>query len=182
MKTRLLIGIIALFIFNCGSSKSEAELIAEQKAYKELIKEVDSKNVRFDAQTAFPFQTNDVIVITNALMAQTENGNGRFSLSGNEDFLEIRQDSAKAELSYFGEIRTASYADDNDANIKFNNVIEEYNVSENEKKKTVTITFKVRNDTEQFNVKMILFPSKKANIAIFGSNRTTIQYRGDIKI
>ncbi|WP_430468182.1 DUF4251 domain-containing protein [Winogradskyella ouciana] len=181
MRTRFLIGVIALLIFNCGSSKSEAELATEARAFSDLKTMVATKTIRFDAQTAYPFQTNDVITVTNALMRQTENANGRFSLSANNDFLEIRQDSAKAKLSYFGELRTASYADANDTSIKFDNIIEAYSVSENDKKKTITISFKVRNATEQFNIKMLLYPSKKANVAIYGSNRTTIQYNGDIE-
>lgn len=48
------------------------------------------------------------------------------------------------------------------------------------KKKTISISFKVKNDIEQFNVKMLLFLSKKANVSIYGSNRTTIRYDGKI--
>ena len=181
MNIRILTPFIALFVFCCGSSKTEAELAAEVNAYSNLKSMVTTKMLRFDADVAYPFQTNDVITVTNALMAQTENANGRFSLSANEDFLEIKQDSSKAHLSYFGELRNASYADSRDTAIEFNNVVEDFDVLENDKKKTITISFKVRNETEQFNVKMLLFPSGKANVAVYGSNRTTIRYNGHIE-
>ena len=181
MKTRILTLFAVLLFFCCGSSKTEAELAAEANAYNDLKSLVAKKNLKFDAEVAYPFQTNDVITVTNALMRQTENANGRFSLSANEDYLEIRQDSSEAKLSYFGELRNASYADSRDTAIEFDNVVEEFNVLENDKKKTITISYKVRNETEQFNVKMLLFPNGKANVAIYGSNRTTIRYNGSIE-
>lgn len=167
-------------LFSCGSTKSEAELAAETKAYNELKSLISSNNLRFNAEVAYPFQTNDVITVTNALMRQTENANGRFSLSANEDFLEIYQDSASAKLSYFGELRTASYSDTRDTAIEFKNSVEHFSISENDKKKTIAISFKVRNAIEQFNVKMLLFTSGEANVAIYGSNRTTIRYNGKV--
>lgn len=136
MKIRWFVTVLNfLLFFSCRSSKSEAELITETKAFDELKLMIESNNIIFDAQVAYPFQTNDIVTVTNEIMRQTENANGRFNLSANEDFLSIKQDSAKASLSFFGELRSASYSDSRDTDIEFNNVIEDYNITKNDKKK-----------------------------------------------
>ena len=180
MKIKMFFGLITFIILSCGSTKSEAELAMENQAFNKMKSLVMTNNFRFNAEVAFPFLTNDVVMVTNALMRQTENANGRFSLSANDDFIVVKSDSVKADLSYFGELRSVGYSDSRDSAIQFNNSVEDYKISENEKKKTLLITYKVRNETERFNVKILAFYNGNANVVIYSSNRTTIRYDGKL--
>lgn len=181
MRKSILIIFFALLLFNCGSSKTDAQIVVDELAFTELKQLVNKASFRIDAESAYPMQSSDVIDVTNVLMRQTENVGGRMSLSGNEDFLLIRDNSAKANLSYFGELRTAGYSDQRDTSIIFDNKTLSYEVTENDKKKQLLISFKVRNDVEQFMIKMVVFSNQYANISIYGSNRTAIRYRGKLK-
>lgn len=177
MKMKLSVLLLALTI-GCKSTQTDLEKAKNEEAFNGLKTLVDSKQMIFKAQVAYPFQTNDVIEVSNVLMRQTENANGRFSLSANEDYLEFKNDFAKGRLSFFGELRTAGYSDSRDTQIEFDNLVQDYKVKINEKKKSILISFKVKNETEQFNIKLLLFPNQKGNLIVFGSNRTTIRYDG----
>ena len=169
-----------LLLYSCGSAKNEIELNTETKAYSEIKDLIVSKSFRFNAASAYPIQSSDVINVTNALMRQTENLGGQISLSGNEDFLTINGDSAIANLSYFGELRTVAYSDARDNNIIFDTNHITYDIDENDKKKRIHLNFKAKNATEEFQIKMVVFPNHLATISIYGSNRVAIRYRGEI--
>jgi len=181
MKIRGLFITVFIVLLGCKSIPTEDELTAESNAFNTLKTLVDSRNLVFDAQVAFPFQTNHIIDVSNELMRQSENANGIFSLSANEEYLEIKHDSTSARLSYFGELRTVSYSDSRDTHIEFDNLVQDYKVKFNEKKKSIFISFKVKNETEQFNVKLLLFSNQKGKLTVYGSNRTTIRYDGVIR-
>jgi len=181
MKIRGFFIAVYVVLVGCKSVPTEGEKAVEMSAFTNLKTLIDSRNLVFEAQVAFPFQTNDIIDVSNELMRQTENANGRFSLSANEDYLEIKHDSASAHLSYFGELRTVGYSDSRDTHIEFNNLIRDYKTKINEKKRHISISFKVKNETEQFNVKLLLFSNQKGNLIVYGSYRTTIRYDGILR-
>ncbi|BAO77310.1 DUF4251 domain-containing protein [Winogradskyella sp. PG-2] len=167
-----------LLLLSCGSSKRSNALELETFDAQKLL--IGSGKFKFTAETAFSMQSNDVIDVTNALIRQTENANGRFSLSANNDYIIISLNKVKANLTYFGELRTAAYSDTRDTTIIFDQEPQAYKVNENEKKKTITLTFRIKNSTEQFNIKMLLFSNKTASVYIYSSNRTTIRYNGKV--
>ena len=181
MKFRVFIIAVYVVLVGCKSVSTEEEKAVELSAFTTLKTFIDSRNLVFEAQVAFPFQTNDIIDVSHELMRQTENANGRFSLSANEDYLVIKRDSASAHLTYFGELRTAGYSASRDTHIEFNNLIRDYKIKINEKKRHISISFKVKNETEQFNVKLLLFSNQKGNLIVYGSNRTTIRYDGILR-
>lgn len=180
MKIRLLIVVFVLLVFNCGSSKSESEIAAESEAFTRITELINSSNFRFKATVAFPFQSRAIIDVSNAVMRQTQSANGRFPLNDDNDFIEIKNDSAIANLTYFGELRVAAYSDVNNPSVEFDARYQNYQVKVNEKKKTITVSFSVINENERFNVKMLFFPNGNGNTVIYGSNRTTIRYDGEL--
>jgi Domain of unknown function (DUF4251) len=182
MKGKLILVLFFVIFSSCGSTKSKSELAADLAFYNNIKNLVNSKSFRIDAESAFPIQSSDVMDVNNVLFRQTENVGGRISLSGNEDFLTINDTTAKANLSYFGELRTAGYSDARDTSILFNAEMAAFVITTNDKKKQVNVSFKVSNDAEQFIVKMVVFANQYANISIYGSNRTAIRYRGKLKV
>ena len=90
MKIRSLLISVLIILLGCKTIPNEEDLASESSEFKALKTLVDSRNLVFEAQVAYPFQTNDIIDVSNELMSQTENANGRFSLSANEDYLELK--------------------------------------------------------------------------------------------
>ncbi|WP_439152378.1 DUF4251 domain-containing protein [Winogradskyella sp.] len=181
MKSKILLSLFVTIFCGCGSTKSESELATELAYYNDIKNLVSSKSFRIDAESAFPIQSSDVMDVNNALLRQTENVGGRISLSGNEDFLSVKGNTAKANMSYFGELRTAGYSDSRDTSIIFDSEMTSIKITENDKKQQVNVNFKVSNDVEQFIIKMVVFSNRYANISIYGSSRTAIRYRGPLK-
>lgn len=181
MKSKLLLGLVIVIFSGCGRAKTESELAIELAAYNEIKSLVNKKSFRIDAESAFPIQSSDVMDVNNVLMRQTENVGSRISLSGNEDFLSINGNVAKANMSYFGELRTVGYSDSRDSSIIFDGEMTSIKITENDKKQQVNVSFKISNDVEQFIVKMVILSNRYANINIYGSSRTAIRYRGPIK-
>ena len=180
LKNIVLFGLLLGVCVNCGPRKTQAELAKEENVYNELKRIANSAAFKFTANAAYNIQGNDVVPVTNELLRQTENANGRYSLSANEDYMIVSKDSVKANLSYFGELRTVAYADARDNNIVFEGNPTNFVVKENDRKKTVSINFKVKGESEQFTVKMTLFSKEYCNVSIYGSNRTAIRYEGEI--
>ncbi len=178
----IILKILILFLlFNCGGAKSEAELAKENRDYNNLKALVDTKAINFKAKASFPMQSNAVVNVTTALLRTTGSNGSRQDLTGNGDYIKVIKDSVSGDLAYFGELRVAGYASANDAGIKFNGEPINYVVLENDKKKDVTIKFKIKNRNEQFDVVMVLFPNKSANVSIYSANRTGIRYSGTIE-
>ena len=176
--------LVVLFIllglgWGCSSTQSAADIAIKAEQFEAMKALVATKSFTIDVKTAHPMQTQAVTQITNALMRNTGNNAGRIDVTGN--FIEVMGDSVKAGLSYFGEVRIANSLDPNDAGINFEGEPLSYEVSDNEKKQTVTVEFDVRGKTEPFMVIIQLFPNKRAAIFVNSPYRNSIRYDGTIR-
>lgn len=177
----VLIVVVLSLIWCCGSSKSEETLIKKEHQLNDLKELVNSKSFIFNAETANPMQTYAVMQVTNALLRNTGSTAGRIYVAGNGDYVKIMGDTVKAELSYFGEARVVTSVDPRDSGIHFEGQPTNYKVSENEKKKTLTLEFDIKSKSDQYNVIMQLYPSKHAKIFVNSTSRTSIRYDGEIE-
>lgn len=173
------LGIFLGFIWGCSSTQSAADSAIKAEQFEAMKDLVATKSFTIDVKTAHPMQTRAVTQITNALMRNTGNNAGRIDVTGN--FIEVKGDSVQAGLSYFGEVRIANSLDPNDAGINFEGEPLSYEVSDNEKKQTVTVEFDVRGKTEPFMVIIQLFPNKRAAIFVNSPYRNSIRYDGVVK-
>jgi hypothetical protein len=173
--------LLVLFLFwSCGSSKNDMTDKTKEIQVNQLKELVTSGSFKFKAESAHPMQTYDVMRITNSILRNTGNTSGRISLMGNGDHITIENDTVHAELAYFGERRMAFSTDPKDNGIRFEGKPENYVVKENSKKKILNIEFKVKSNTEQYDVVMRVYPSKRATVYISSLNRTSIRYDGEI--
>jgi len=179
---RLLNHVFLLFMLtNCGSRKSEVELFSEQVLFNQLQELISSKSFYFSAEAAFPMQSNYIVAVSNALLSPIGSNGVRQQLSSNDDFLKINNDSVSGKLSYFGELRVANYNDSRDANVEFEGYPYYFKIIENEKKKTITVKFKIKSNSEDFNVSLVVFLNKTSKLLVLGSSRTAIRYEGKVK-
>ena len=177
----ILIVVALSLIWSCGSSKNEETMVKKERQLNDLKELVNTKSFIFNAETANPMQTYAVMQVTNALLRNTGNTAGRIYLAGNGDYVKIMGDTVKAELSYFGESRVVTSVDPRDSGINFEGQPTNYKVSENEKKKTLTLEFDIKSKTDQYNVTMQLYPSQHAKIFVNSANRNSIRYDGKIE-
>ncbi len=173
--------LLALFLFwSCGSSKNDMTDNTKEIQLMQLKELVSSGSFKFKAESAHPMQTYDVMRITNALLRNTGNTSGRISLMGSGDHITFKNDTVYAELAYFGERRMAFSTDPKDNGIRFEGKPENYVVKENTKKKILNIEFEVKSNTEQYDVIIRVYPSKRATVYISSLYRTSIRYDGEI--
>lgn len=177
MRAKFHILLITLLLLSCGSTKNEAELMADSKAYSELKSLVETGNFEFKAEVLYPIQTMDAIRVTNRLLRNTGNSGTRVNLDKGHG-IKFMNGSANADLPFIGEVRISnSYMNSDDTGITFDNVIENYRIEED---KNLKVKFNVSNKTENFEVIMKFFPDKTADVNIVSSHRTSVKYRGSI--
>jgi len=178
----ILILVMALLLFwSCSSTKNDIANNSKTNQFIQLKELIASRSFKFKAETAYPVQTYDMMQVTNALLRNTGNTAGRISLMGNDDYITIKGDSVQAELAYFGERRMGFNTDPQDIGVHFEGKPKTYDVIENTKKKTFNIEFETRWKTEQYDVTLLVYPSKNATVFISSTNRTSIRYDGKIE-
>ncbi len=168
--------LVSTVILSCGSSKNEVT----SNNIDEIRAIVNARTFKFQANFAYPLQSNDVILATNALMRGSQNMGGQINLSGNGDFLMLKGELTEGNLSYFGEMRNVGYNDIADNSIIFSGPFSDYKIEEKGKGDKTIVQFDANNPVEQFRIRMVVFNNYKSNLIIYGSNRTAIRYTGVI--
>lgn len=167
-------------IWSCGSTKYDSVGNSREGQLNELKELLVTKSFKFNAETAHPMQTYAVAQVTNTLLRNTGNTAGTIFLTGRGDYIKVKGDSIKAELSYFGELRMVSSIDPRDSGINFEGKALSFTTTEHKKKKSLNFEFDVKTKTDIYNVIMQIYPSQRANIVVNSSNRTSIRYGGKI--
>ncbi|MEM1336335.1 MAG: DUF4251 domain-containing protein [Bacteroidota bacterium] len=179
MKTTTLVVCctIALGLLSCGSQKpSYTE--AEKNQLEEMI---DAKTFRLNPRWANPLATRTVNVLATSGLLQPGSTPNRIDIIGTTAYLEVTQDSVRAELPYYGERQFGSIYNSANAGIQFKGVPEDFKVEYNEKKGSYYFTFDIINDLgEGFNVNGTLFPNLKTTFYINSTERLTIGYTGTV--
>lgn len=178
MKKLIFTVIISVFFFSCGSSKSEAELAAETKAFSEIRTLIDSGNFEFNADVMYPLQTMAVMQVSNKLLRNTGNNGGRVSLATGYK-LKIKNDSAIANLPFIGEKRMGNaYINGDDVGIIFKDKMQDYKIDNSD---GLELTFNVNSKVESYEVIMKFFADRSADVNIISSHRTSVKYRGRVR-
>lgn len=179
MKAQLCLVLFVVFTFlSCSSAKPKLSAEEQQKNVQLINSALTTKSFQFNAEFAYPLQSNDVIMATNALMRGSQNIGGQINLSGNYDFLKVDGETAEGDLSYFGEMRNVGYNDIADNSIIFSGDYTDFNIDEKSKSDKFIIQFDTNNQVETFRIRMVVFDNLKSNIIVYGSNRTAIRYTG----
>ena len=168
--------IIFLFLVSCSTSKSRTNLVQME----DLDSIIKYRNFRIESDWAYPQNTNAMQQVLNSGLMQPGSTSGAISLIGNSNFLEIKGDSIKSYLPYFGERQMQVAYGGGDAAIQFDGILENYRVEKN-KNDSYSISFQAKSKSEQFNGTITIFPSLKSDIILTGTSRFAIRYSGMIK-
>ena len=141
------------------SSKKEEKEKAKQENYEKIKALVKSKKIEIRALKANPTKGPQV------------------DLTTRENFLIVSNDSARADLPYYGRAYSGGYSS-GDAGIIFSNVMENYQEKWNDKKYNVTITFRAKGPDDSFNCTVSIYSPENASISISSNKKQSIRYSG----
>jgi len=139
----------------------EAVAIKEYEAMKALI---NSESYTFEGEWA------------------TSNRGRRINLMSNPTFIKMEAKNADAFLPFFGTAHSGAGYGSSNGGIEFKGEVQDYQVNFNDKKKRATIKYKTKSkSSENFDVTITIHGSTSANVNINSSNRSTMNYSGEIK-
>ncbi|WP_299128345.1 DUF4251 domain-containing protein [uncultured Winogradskyella sp.] len=151
--------------------------MANSEAMEAIKSLVENGAFKFKADVMYPMQTADATRIANQLLMNTGNLGARVNLDNGYGII-FKNDSAKANLPYIGEVRISrSYLNSSDAGMSFNSRIENPNL---ENGKQYLLKFSVNDKTENYQIIMRFFNNGTTDVSISSSHRTAVKYRGKI--
>jgi hypothetical protein len=151
-----------------------------QKDDKALDKLVESKMFRIESTWARPQATTATNAIAGSnLQAPGSSGNS-INLIGNFNYFEMKADSVKAYLPYYGERQFGNGHYSGSTAIEFNGIPRELEIEKNEKKGYYHISFLADKDTETLQLNIKLYPSMKSLMTVNSNQRMVINYEGKL--
>jgi len=163
MKTSILVLVIAGLIATPLHAQSKKEL-KKQKAAVDFAKTrslVESGSFRFDAIRAFPSRGRTI------------------DLSSHSAFVEILNDSAQADLPFFGTAGSVAYSAES-GGILFDGIMEGFNLNVNEKKNRINQSFAVKTGRDKYNCIFTITGESSVSLGITSNLRSQISYDGRI--
>jgi len=165
------LALFAVFFVKCKSTATAAEV-------NELKKIISNNNFTFIADTAMPMPIGNVQGIENLLPAGSSLAN--INLTGNPNFLIIKNDSIHLDMPYFGERRMGGgYNSDNGLN--FEGKFKDVEIDYNDKKKNYRLKYVVTSNQEMLTLTLTMFVNNYGSLNIISSQRNSINYRGNWK-
>ena len=159
----LLLILVIFTSFTYAQTKEEKKQIKEKLAQEEFEstkKIIDSKMYVFDAT-----------------WLTTQNAR-RINIMGNINQIEVKSDSTKASLQYFGVVTVSRFS--SESGVNFDDKIEDYIVKYNDKKKKIFISYTARNKGEKYDISITVFKDGSAFVDLYGTYRNNITYEGAI--
>lgn len=145
---------------NASAQDKKSREEKRQTQFAETVKLTESGNFIFEADRALPQSGAPV------------------DLTTNYGFLKIKEDStAVADLPFFGRAYSVDYG--GNGGIEFSGKMEELEYSKNSEKKTISYSFKVKDD-DYFRISFDISYSGDASLNVISQNRSSIRYYGDI--
>ena len=151
--------LIVIVLTACGGTNTQ-----ERDAnYRSLQEVVSSKKFKIENQWAYP------------------NGGGNINLIGNPNSIKLINDSIDIYLPYFGVRQSGGTYNGAEGGIKYKGPVKNLKIEENNRKGEIKINFEARQNSEDLDFFMTLYPNKKVRTYVILSQRTTISYDGVLK-
>jgi hypothetical protein len=170
----LILGLIAVTVLSCGSSKPT------QAQINILGQLVENQHFVINSDWAYPQTTMALQQVLNSGLLSPGSTAGSINLIGNPNFLSISGDSITSYLPYFGERQMQTEYGGSDSAIQMKGLMEDFKI-EKIKNHNYRITFKAKSKSENFDVYINLSPNLKSNIVLNGTYRFPIRYAGNVK-
>ena len=164
MKSIILFPALLLFMVHTSlaqESKKDAKAQQREVQYQDVLYLLKSKEYEFIGRKANP-QKGPLIDLTTR-----------------SNFLRIDNNNAAADMPYFGRAYSGGYSS-SDGGIKFDGIMENYQLIQNDKKKKVTVKFKVKGEGDVYNCTLSLSGKENASLSVLSNNKQGINYTGII--
>lgn len=168
------IGIVLILLFAIGCSSTQMPIDpAKEKELKDMIM---NKEFKLLMNTASPLNTMEI----NQFAFMLPNGStpNRILLTGGEDYFKMSGDSISADMAYFGTRQLGGEYNYKKGGIIFNGAYKSYKMKYDDKKKMYTLSYRINNKRESFNINVKIWPNWKCEVYINTSHRTAINYNG----
>jgi len=81
-------------------------------------------------------------------------------------------------MQFFGEVNSIRFS--GDSGVSFENIMKDYQVKFNDKKRKIYVSFVVKNKSETYNVSMIITSSGFAFVDVYSNIKRNVTYDGSI--
>lgn len=162
MKKSILLIIATIFIVSCASlNNGQKKISAEQKALQ-IEDSIQAKSFEVDFNYVTPMSMPPHNLTSNY-------------------YLRIKGDSVQSELPYFGRAYYSNISNNDRSPLSFNSRITDIKTVKN-KKNDYTIIFKTKNDTEDMEYTLNIYPNGQAYLNVNSTYREAISFNGDIDL
>lgn len=142
-------------------SKDQTKEEKKEKQYIQIKELIKSETYEFQGRFAHPQRGARVDLLTRP------------------NFLRISGEDASASMPYFGRAFSGGYSN-SDGGINFDGHMENYELTENDKKKRLTIKFKVKGKDDTYNCILTVSSMENVSLSINSNKRESISYQGTI--
>ncbi|UGU16847.1 DUF4251 domain-containing protein [Sinomicrobium kalidii] len=162
----------------CCSCIGTKNTVSDARDLEVLDSLVQQRRFKVVNDWANPRVTTAMMNISGLLGPQ--NNVQRINLMGNSNYLEVKGDSVKAYLPYFGERQMGGGYNPDGQAIQFDQEATDFDANYIEAKKLYRITFKARKNSESFDVVLEIYANKKTVLMVNSMQRNPIRYDGTV--
>jgi len=159
-----------LILILCAITIFSSSLIAQTK--KELKEQKASEEYE-----AMKILVNSRVFVFDAAWISTTRGS-RINIASGSNSIAIAQDSTKAAMQFFGEVNSIRFS--GNEGVEFNNIMNDYQVKFNDKKKNIIVSYRVKNKSENYNVSMTITKSGNAYVDVYSNVKRNVTYDGKV--
>lgn len=163
-------------LVSCGLSR---EVSAEDLSRLDSI--VEQRYFEIEAQFARPLATNALNQLDNAGLFRPGDNASQINLQGTSNYFRFEGDTVSSNLPYYGE-RQFGGGYGTASGVDFKGVPSDLKIAKDDDKHLYTIKFDIRQESENYQVTLTLYPSLKAFINVNSSQRFPISYDGTLKM
>lgn len=168
-----LIGFFVVLCWSCSGTKP----IASNTSLDAMVA---SQRFEIISQWVSPMLSRGVMAISNSGLLAPGSTAGRIDLTGNQNFLKVKDDTISAYLPYFGERQMGGGYNSNSA-VEFKGVPNTFEMTQDPLKKNHTMRFTITEKSENYLVFVTIMPDLSTTISINSSQRDAINYYGQAK-
>lgn len=161
--------IIKILLISFAFLVSTQSVLAQDKKSKQ-----EKKDMAFKEMQAM-IEEGQFIFVPNRAFPQ---GHQSIDLTTNYGFLKFKGDKAESDMPFFGRGFQGHYG--NDGGIKFKGEMTNKKIELNEKKRTISFSFEVKDD-DYFRVNMEIGYNGSTSVNVNSNKRSHISYQGNVE-
>jgi len=151
---------------------------AEEAALVE--KNLTDGNYTIELEWARPLNTAEMSKLYSSNILPAISQSGQINILDSANYIKKAGDSVSLYLPYYGTRQVSVNPANTNSALRFEGVPASYQVSFNERKQYHSVNTRVKIRTETLNLSIQVYKSKKVQVNVNSSHRTSISYTGNI--